>query len=71
MITLDPEDNDIREARLKIDEAIEALKKAVREHDVNEPSMYKYVETHDRVEVAKKRLMVAYMAFGRTCYEAL
>lgn len=71
MITLDPEDDEIRSSRHEVEAAIEALKKAVREHDVSEPSMYKYCETYDKMNAAQKRLAMAYAAFGRLCFEAM
>lgn len=71
MITLDPEDDEIRTARMDVESAIEALKKAVREHDVSEPSMYKYCETYDKMNAAQKRLALAYATFGRLCFDAM
>lgn len=71
MITIEPDDEEIKALIRLVDDASKALEKALSDHDVSNPSMYEYCKSHDALQAAKHRLYNAYTSLGRLVYLSL
>lgn len=71
MITIDPDDLEMKDLIQNVKEALAAHAAAHVAHDPYEPSLYAYCKTHDALQEAKKRVTAAYASLGRLVYVSL